>query len=73
MKNNILNLSQHTILQLCKPSEANKRVIISQQVNADIVIVICNDCSTDNAREVFSQYKEKYPNMRFFYREKNMG
>ena len=40
MKNNILNLSQHTILQLCKSSEANKRVIIRQQVNADIVIVI---------------------------------
>ena len=35
--------------------------IVNQQVNADIEIVIGDDCSTDNAREVLLQYKEKYP------------
>ena len=37
--------------------------IVNQQVNADIEIVIGDDCSTDNAREVLLQYKEKYPNI----------
>lgn len=48
--------------------------IISQQVNADIEIVIGDDCSTDNAREVLQQYKEQYPDIiRLFFWEKNMG
>ena len=48
--------------------------IISQQVDADIEIVIGDDCSTDNAREVLTRYKEKYPdNIRLFFWEKNMG
>lgn len=32
--------------------------IIAQQVNADVEIVIGDDCSTDNAREVLLKYKE---------------
>ena len=48
--------------------------IIAQKVNADIEIVIGDDCSTDNAREVLLQYKEKYPNIiRLFFWEKNLG
>ncbi|MEE1095267.1 MAG: glycosyltransferase family 2 protein [Paludibacteraceae bacterium] len=48
--------------------------IISQQVDADIEIVIGDDCSTDNAREVLLQYKEKYPDIiRSFFWEKNLG
>lgn len=48
--------------------------IINQQVEADIEIVIGDDCSTDNAREVLLQYKEKYPNIiRLFFWEENMG
>ena len=48
--------------------------IINQQVVADIEIVIGDDCSTDNAREVLLQYKEKYPEIiRLFFWEKNMG
>lgn len=48
--------------------------IISQQVDAYIEIVIGDDCSTDNAREVLLQYKEKYPDIiRLFLWEKNMG
>lgn len=48
--------------------------IISQKVDADIEIVIGDDCSTDNAREVLTQYKEKYPDIiRLFFWEKNLG
>lgn len=48
--------------------------IIAQKVNAKIEIVIGDDCSTDNAREVLLQYKEKYPDIiRIFFWEKNLG
>lgn len=48
--------------------------IIAQKVDADIEIVIGDDCSTDNAREVLTQYKEKYPDIiRLFFWEKNLG
>ena len=48
--------------------------IINQQVDADIEIVIGDDCSTDNAREILLQYKEKYPDIiRLFFWEENMG
>lgn len=48
--------------------------IIAQQVDSDIEIVIGDDCSTDNAREVLLTYKEKYPNIiRLFFWEENMG
>lgn len=48
--------------------------IINQQVDADIEIVIGDDCSTDNAREVLLQYQEKYPDIiRLFFWEQNMG
>ncbi len=48
--------------------------ILSQQVDADIEIVIGDDCSTDNAREVLEQYRQRYPDIiRLFLREQNMG
>lgn len=48
--------------------------IVSQKVDADIEIVIGDDCSTDNAREVLKEYEQKYPNIiRLFFREQNMG
>lgn len=48
--------------------------IINQQVNADMEIVIGDDCSTDNAREVLTKYQEKYPDViRLFFWEQNMG
>ena len=37
--------------------------ILAQQVDADMEIVIGDDCSTDNAREVLLAYKEKYPDI----------
>lgn len=48
--------------------------IVAQKVDADIEIVIGDDCSTDNAREVLEQYLQKYPDIiRLFLREQNMG
>lgn len=48
--------------------------IVAQNVDADIEIVIGDDCSTDNAREVLEQYRQKYPDIiRLFLREQNMG
>lgn len=48
--------------------------ILEQKVDADIEIVIGDDCSTDNAREVLEQYRQKYPDIiRLFLREQNMG
>lgn len=48
--------------------------ILAQQVDADMEIVIGDDCSTDNAREVLLQYKEKHPDIiRLIFHEQNVG
>lgn len=48
--------------------------ILAQDVDADLEIVIGDDCSTDNAREVLLTYKEKYPNIiRLIFHEQNVG
>ena len=48
--------------------------IIAQKVDADLEIVIGDDCSTDNAREVLEAYRKKYPDIiRLFLRKENMG
>lgn len=48
--------------------------ILAQKVDADVEIVIGDDCSTDNAREVLLKYKEQHPDViRLLFHEKNMG
>lgn len=48
--------------------------ILSQQCNFDIEIVIGDDCSTDNAREVLKEYQAKYPeNIKLLFYEQNIG
>ena len=48
--------------------------ILAQKVDADIEIVIGDDCSTDNAPQVLREYQAKYPDfIRLFFREQNMG
>ena len=48
--------------------------ILAQEVDADVEIVIGDDCSTDNAREVLLAYKEKYPDfIRLIFHEQNVG
>lgn len=48
--------------------------ILAQKVDAEIEIVIGDDCSTDNAREVLMRFKEKHPDViRLLLHEQNMG
>ena len=48
--------------------------ILAQKEDADIEIVIGDDCSTDNVREVLENYRQKYQDIiRLFLREQNMG
>ena len=48
--------------------------ILAQKVDADIEIVIGDDCSTDNAREVLLKYREQHPDtIRLLFHEQNMG
>lgn len=48
--------------------------ILAQKVDADIEIVIGDDCSTDNAREVLLQYREQHPDtIKLLFQEHNMG
>ena len=48
--------------------------ILAQKVDADVEIVIGDDCSTDNAREVLLQYKEQHPDtVKLLFHEQNMG
>lgn len=48
--------------------------IIAPKVDADIEIIIGDDCSTDNAREVLLKYKEQYPSIiHLIFHEHNIG
>ena len=48
--------------------------ILAQKVDANIEIVIGDDCSTDNAREVLLKYKEQHPDtIKLLFHEQNMG
>lgn len=48
--------------------------ILAQKVDADVEIVIGDDCSTDNAREVLTRYKEQHPDViKLLFHEQNMG
>lgn len=48
--------------------------ILAQKVDADVEIVIGDDCSTDNAREVLLRYKEMHPDViKLLFHEHNMG
>ena len=48
--------------------------IITQEVNFKYQILIAEDCSTDNTREVARNYEEKYPGLiKVFYNAANLG
>lgn len=48
--------------------------ILTQKVNFRYQVVIGEDCSTDNSREILKEYEEKYPDIFVMvYNEKNMG
>ncbi len=48
--------------------------IINQKVNFRYQVVIGEDCSTDNSREILKEYEAKYPDIFvMIYNEKNLG
>lgn len=48
--------------------------ILVQQVDVDFEILIGDDCSTDNARNILLKYKELYPDkIHLIFHEKNVG
>ena len=48
--------------------------IMNQKCKFDFEIIIGDDCSTDNAREVLQQYQEKYPqNIVLLFHDENIG
>lgn len=48
--------------------------ILMQQVNFCYEIVVGEDCSPDNTREILREYKEKYPNkFKLILKQKNVG
>ena len=82
MKTNQTDLSlKKTLISVIIPSYNRANTvgytidsILAQKVDADIEIVIGDDCSTDNAREILTQYKEKYPDIiKLHFRENNLG
>ena len=48
--------------------------VVAQKTNFRFQVVIGEDCSTDNSREILKEYEEKYPDIfLMIYNEKNMG
>ena len=48
--------------------------ILQQKVDADIEIIVGDDCSTDNAREVLLDYKQRFPDViNLLFYEHNIG
>ena len=48
--------------------------IIDQNFDKRFEIIIGDDCSTDNAREVLQEYQQKYPEIiRLIFHEQNIG
>ncbi len=48
--------------------------ILSQKTDFPFEIVVGEDCSTDNTREILDEYKARFPEkIRLLYRDKNLG
>lgn len=48
--------------------------VLMQKVNFPIQVIIAEDCSTDNSREIIDEYCIRYPDyFEVIYREKNVG
>ena len=46
---------------------------ILDQTYRDFEVIILDDCSTDNSRDIIDHYKTKYPDLRAYYNESNSG
>lgn len=48
--------------------------VLMQKVNFSLQVIIAEDCSTDNSREIIDEYCNKYPGFfEVIYRQKNVG
>ena len=75
--NNNDSISAVSIVALCYNHAAYLpsffESILSQKVNFKIEIIINDDCSTDNSREIIEKYHSMYPNIvKPIYQNKNM-
>ena len=47
---------------------------VMQKTDFDFEVIIGEDCSTDNTREVIREFEQKYPNIiKPIYQDKNIG
>lgn len=47
--------------------------IVAQELTDDYEIIVIDDCSKDNSRDLLLQLKDKYPNLRLIFHEQNKG
>jgi len=48
--------------------------VVDQKINVEIEIIVCDDCSTDNTREIIAEFSSAYPSIiRPVLLEKNVG
>ena len=48
--------------------------IMMQKVNFSWEVIVADDCSPDNTRQIISEYKDKYPDLvKLLFQEKNVG
>ena len=48
--------------------------VVSQQIDADLEVLVGDDFSTDQTRAIISAYAKKYPDMIYpVFHEKNIG
>ena len=75
------NFTQNPLVSVVIPSynRANTvsqtiESIVNQQCDFDFELIIGDDCSTDNAREVLSAYQSRYPEkIKLLFYEENIG
>lgn len=54
--------------------ERSFKSILNQTMNLeDIEVIMVDDCSTDNSRDIIKKYSDKYPNFKYVFHEKNSG
>ena len=54
--------------------ERSFKSILNQTLDLnDIEVIMVDDCSTDNTRNIIDEYANKYPNFKAIYHEKNSG
>lgn len=64
----VVTYNQEKYLRQCLQS------IVDQQVNAEVEIIVSDDCSTDKTRDIIEEFHQAYPSkIKPIYLEKNIG